>query len=160
MDYRMRKLHVKSKGMSLMELMIAVAIVGVLASIAYPSYQNYVYRVEVAEASTELRAIIDIIERFQVSQGRYPTQLSELNLSSELLEDPWGNTYQYLNLSTVKGNGKVRKNKSLKPINGYYDLYSVGRDGKSSSPLTAKASQDDVVVANDGAFIGLGSDYS
>jgi general secretion pathway protein G len=156
----MRKFHVKSKGMSLMELMIAVAIVGVLASIAYPSYQNYVYRVEVAEASTELRAIIDIIERFQVSQGRYPTQLSELNLSSELLEDPWGNTYQYLNLSTVKGNGKVRKNKSLKPINGYYDLYSVGRDGKSSSPLTAKASQDDVVVANDGAFIGLGSDYS
>jgi general secretion pathway protein G len=156
----MRKLHVKSKGMSLMELMIAVAIVGVLASIAYPSYQNYVYRVEVAEASTELRAIIDIIERFQVSQGRYPTQLSELNLSPELLEDPWGNTYQYLNLSTVKGNGKVRKNKSLKPINGFYDLYSVGRDGKSSSPLTAKASQDDVVVANDGAFIGLGSDYS
>jgi general secretion pathway protein G len=114
----------------------------------------------VAEASTELRAIIDIIERFQVSQGRYPTQLSELNLSPELLEDPWGNTYQYLNLSTVKSSGKVRKDKSLKPINGFYDLYSVGRDGKSSSPLTAEASQDDVVVANDGAYIGLGSDYS
>jgi general secretion pathway protein G len=45
------------------------------------------------------------------------------------------------------------------PINTTYDLYSKGKDGDSSPPLTARASQDDVVRANDGGFIGLGSRY-
>jgi general secretion pathway protein G len=156
----MRRSKAHLSGMSLIELMIAVAIVGILASIAYPSYQNYVYEVEISEAKTELQSLIDLIERYQVSQGQYPSSLSDLNLPSELAEDPWGFTYQYLNLANAKGNGKVRKDRNLKPINGYYDLYSVGRDGASQSPLTAESSQDDIVVANDGSFIGLGSDYT
>ena len=39
------------------------------------------------------------------------------------------------------------------------DLYSVGRDGKSASPLTAKDSLDDIVRGNNGAFVGLAADY-
>ncbi len=35
----------------------------------------------------------------------------------------------------------------------------MGPDGKSVAPLTAKASRDDIVRANDGKFIGEASDY-
>jgi len=45
------------------------------------------------------------------------------------------------------------------PLNSTYDLYSKGKDGASASPLTAKASADDVIRANDGGYIGLASGY-
>jgi general secretion pathway protein G len=44
-------------------------------------------------------------------------------------------------------------------LNSDYDLYSKGRDGRSVSPLTAKASRDDVIRASNGGFIGLGANY-
>ena len=45
------------------------------------------------------------------------------------------------------------------PINSDFDLYSTGPDGASVAPLTAEPSRDDIVRANDGAFIGLASEY-
>jgi general secretion pathway protein G len=53
----------------------------------------------------------------------------------------------------------MRKDRFLVPINTDYDLYSMGKDGRSSPPLTAKASRDDIIRANDGAYIGLASNY-
>ena len=35
----------------------------------------------------------------------------------------------------------------------------MGKDGQSAPPLTAAKSRDDVIIANDGGFIGLASDY-
>lgn len=55
--------------------------------------------------------------------------------------------------------GKKRKDKSLHPLNTDYDLYSMGPDGRSVSPLTAKASRDDIIRANNGGFIGVAEDY-
>ncbi len=45
------------------------------------------------------------------------------------------------------------------PINSDYDLWSSGKDGASSPPLTAKPSRDDIVRANNGRFVGLASDF-
>ena len=53
----------------------------------------------------------------------------------------------------------MRKDRFLVPINSCYDLYSMGKDGQSVPPLTAKASWDDIVRANDGAFVGLAWQY-
>jgi hypothetical protein len=39
------------------------------------------------------------------------------------------------------------------------DLYSSGKDGESRTPLTARPSRDDIVVARDGAFVGLATDF-
>jgi general secretion pathway protein G len=35
----------------------------------------------------------------------------------------------------------------------------MGKDGKSQSPLTAKASRDDIIRANNGQYVGLAADY-
>ena len=45
------------------------------------------------------------------------------------------------------------------PINTDFDLYSKGPDGKSATALTAKISQDDIIRANDGQYIGRASEY-
>jgi len=55
--------------------------------------------------------------------------------------------------------GQVRKDKSLHPLNTDYDLYSMGPDGQTAKPLTSSKSQDDIVRANNGGFVGLGKDY-
>jgi general secretion pathway protein G len=54
---------------------------------------------------------------------------------------------------------KPRKDKNLVPLNSDYDLYSMGKDGESQIPLTVKISHDDIIRANDGAFVGLAIDY-
>ena len=65
----------------------------------------------------------------------------------------------------AKGKGQgappagARKDKWLVPINSLYDLYSTGRDGETTPPLSAKASWDDIIMANDGAFIGLAKEF-
>jgi len=55
--------------------------------------------------------------------------------------------------------GQARKDRFLVPLNSDYDLYSAGKDGESRPPLSAQMSQDDIVRANDGAYIGLASQY-
>ncbi len=55
--------------------------------------------------------------------------------------------------------GKPRKDRFLHPINSDYDLYSMGKDGESVEPLTAKKSHDDVIRANDGSFVGLSVEF-
>ncbi|MDH4073829.1 MAG: prepilin-type cleavage/methylation domain-containing protein, partial [Gammaproteobacteria bacterium] len=52
-----------------------------------------------------------------------------------------------------------RKDGSLNPLNTDFDLYSAGADGESAGPLSATKSRDDIVRANNGAFIGLGENY-
>jgi general secretion pathway protein G len=52
-----------------------------------------------------------------------------------------------------------RKDRFLVPINSDFDLYSMGKDRDTVAPLTAKKSHDDIVRANDGAFVGLASEF-
>ena len=59
---------------------------------------------------------------------------------------------------TVKGKGKVRKDKNLGPLNRDYDLQFMGADGKTTTPLTTKASRDDTFRDANGGFIGLAAD--
>jgi len=47
----------------------------------------------------------------------------------------------------------------LVPLNSDYDLYSVGKDGASSPPIMAKPSQDDVIRASNGSYVGLAANF-
>ena len=112
-------------------------------------------------AITDIRMIEKQIVFFvQDNNGQLPDSLNDLpNIGT--INDPWGNPYQYLRIAggAIKGKGKLRKDHFLVPVNADYDLYSMGKDGKSQSPFSVKVSQDDIVRANDGRYVGLVSNY-
>lgn len=62
-------------GFTLIELMITVAIVGILSSIAYPNYTSYVQRGHRADARAGLLAAAQWLERAATATGVYPTSL-------------------------------------------------------------------------------------
>ena len=144
-------------GFSLLELMTTVAILGVLLAIAIPSYARYVTRANTGAAVADITGIHAAIERYALNAGAPPPDLAAIHKDGLL--DPWGRPYVYLSFSGLKGKGKMRKDKNLVPINSEYDLYSVGPDGDSVPPLTAKPSRDDIVMANDGKYVGPAEDY-
>jgi general secretion pathway protein G len=148
-----------SPGYTLVEIMIVVAIIGTLAAIAIPAFAHAMYRVQVTRAINDIRVLGGQIDIFEFENARVPDDLNEIGRGG--LKDPWGRPYVYLSFQAAGDGwkGAARKDHSLVPLNTSYDLYSVGKDGKSAPPLTAKASDDDIVRADDGGYIGLGANF-
>lgn len=183
-------LHRRQQGFTIVELMIAVAIVGALAGLAIPNYLGFLDKARVARAIAEVRYIERVIDSYESAYAALPNSLAQVGAGE--MVDPWGNPYEYLNIAalTLPGNGggggngggnhtfhwfepdsayaagagngsagRPRKDRFLHPINSDYDLYSMGKDGESLEPLTAKKSHDDVIRANDGSFVGLAVEF-
>ncbi|HBF42531.1 MAG TPA: prepilin-type cleavage/methylation domain-containing protein [Desulfobacteraceae bacterium] len=144
-------------GFTLLELLIVIGILGILAGIATPYYSTYVERARLTVVIMDIRSLQREITVYNIENYSLPNTLNDIGCGNK--NDPWGNPFQYLNYSTVKGKGKMRKDRFLVPINDDYDLYSMGKDGKSVPPLTAKASRDDIIRANNGEYIGIASRY-
>jgi general secretion pathway protein G len=157
----MRTSSVKhARGLTLIELLLVIIIVGVLSSLTIASYSNYIQNSKSTKAAGDLGKIKLLIDAFRLNNSdALPLTLAEVNAGA--MKDPWDNSYVYLNFSTITGMGvgAKRKDHNLVPINTAYDLYSKGPDGDSVAPLTAAKSRDDIILANDGGFIGKASDY-
>lgn len=153
---KIHRLTINSQGFTLVELMLTIAIIGILSSIAIPSYQDYTERAKVSQAIIDINAMSATIEHYFSEERTYPDSLADVNLASKL--DPWGHPYQYLNLNK-NGNGGARRDKNLNPLNSDFDLYSIGKDNETRLPITQKFSLDDVLRANDGNFINLAEKY-
>ncbi len=65
----------------------------------------------------------------------------------------------YLRFFGINGTASFRKNQNMVPINSDYDLYSKGKDGRSQKPIVSNVSQDDIIRARNGRFVGLASDF-
>ncbi len=72
------KLFCNRQGFTLIELMIVVSIIGVLASIAVPNYQQSVIRTREAVLSETLHAFRKAIDEYHADKGKYPDTLSDL----------------------------------------------------------------------------------
>lgn len=144
------------KGFTLIEVMMAIAIVSILAVIATPNYMEYREKARVAAVISEIRGLEKEITSYAIDHGNFPPSLDAIGFGN--LKDAWGTPYQYL---PVEGNppGKLRKDRFMVPVNTDFDLYSMGKDKVSASPFTAKPSRDDIVRANNGAYVGLASNF-
>ena len=147
------------KGLTLIELLITVAIVGILSAIAVPLYTGHIEKQRIVTAKTDIVNIESQIDRFEALNGRPPNDLAEAGINPTPT-DPWGTQYRYLRIAGVDPKpAGVRKDHSLVPLNDDYDLYSKGKDGNTDPALTGGPAQDDIIRANNGGFLDLGSEY-
>ena len=148
-----------STGYTLTEIALVLTILTLLFGVITPVYTSYVNAVKTDTVVDQLQEISNAIDKYFLDNGVYPDSLADI--FSPVPLDPWGHPYQYLKImgTPESGLGAMRKDKNLIPINSDYDLYSMGPDGKSTSPLTAKISQDDIVRGRNGSFYGVAIDY-
>ncbi|TFU99074.1 prepilin-type N-terminal cleavage/methylation domain-containing protein, partial [Bacillus stratosphericus] len=79
----------KIQGFTLVELMVAVAIIGIIAGIAYPSYSRYIERGHLTDAQAELLDINNNIKTERVSTpGSLSSQTDLQKRASGLFRDP------------------------------------------------------------------------
>ncbi len=71
----------KMQGITLLELMIVVVIIGILAAIAYPNYRDFTARAKRNEAKAALLKIATNQERFYLNNNTYTTDMTNLGFS-------------------------------------------------------------------------------
>jgi type IV pilus assembly protein PilA len=88
------------KGFTLIELMIVVAIIGILAAIAIPAYQDYTIRAQVSEGLTLASDVKAGIAEYTAQTGDWPVDLVEAGLgSAAVLGDKSGRYVESLDVS-------------------------------------------------------------
>ncbi|MBT8136675.1 MAG: pilin [Gammaproteobacteria bacterium] len=94
----------KQQGFTLIELMIVVAIIGILAAIAIPAYQDYTQRAQIGEAFTVVSSAKTAIAEFAQTNGAYPVAADITALELDIAA---GSAGKYANSLTVTGGSGV-----------------------------------------------------
>ena len=76
----MKTSHTKNRGFNLIDIMVVVSLIGVLATIAVPSYRSYKVRTQVAEGITAVNPIKDEMAYYYTVKGNFPANNNELGI--------------------------------------------------------------------------------
>jgi len=88
------------QGFTLIELMIVVAIIGILAAVAIPAYQDYTIRAKVTEAIGLAAAAKTAVSEYRLSQNTYPTTNSSAGMGTTIKS-------QYVTGLSIGSGGKI-----------------------------------------------------
>jgi prepilin-type N-terminal cleavage/methylation domain-containing protein len=144
-------------GFTLVELLVVVAILGVLVILALPAYNDYKYMAKVSRCKSEIRSMENVIALYVIDKATLPSQLSDL--PTPAFNDPWGHPYHYYNIATSMPVTESRywDLGGVDPLSLDYDLFSTGMDGITSYTLSDPQSLNDIVRVNSGSNVDGGS---
>ena len=114
----------REKGFTLVELMIVVSIVGILATIAAPSYQSSLVKAKETVLRQDLFTLRDLLDHHRADQGKYPPSLDGLVTAGYLRaipKDPFTNlssSWQEISEPTEGGIFDVYSGSDLMGTNG------------------------------------------
>ena len=94
------------KGFTLIELMIVIAIIGILAAIAIPAYQNYTIRTQVTEGLSLADGWKTAISEFYDQNGTFPTGFSAAGSATQIAESAV--TGKYVSAITIAAPGQIQ----------------------------------------------------
>lgn len=140
-----------NSGFTLIELLVVITVLGALASFAVARTQYTVEQAKIARAIGDIRAIAIDAQGYQAASVNNSPPPSLAAIDRAGLVDPWGRPYVYVLLTS---GGTPRTDVFGVDLNTMYDIYSVGKDGATTTSITAGPSLDDVLLGNDGGFIG------
>ncbi|WP_024904953.1 type II secretion system major pseudopilin GspG [Robbsia andropogonis] len=122
-----------ARGFTLIEVMVVIAIIGILATLIVPKIMNRPDQARRVAATQDIATLMQSLKLYRLDNGRYPTTEQGLRALiakpstdpvpnnwkdggylERLPNDPWGNPYQYLNPG----------------VHGEVDVFSYGADGK------------------------------
>lgn len=99
-------------GFTLIELMLVVVVIGILAAIAFPAYQDYLVRARLEDGKSKALEVAQRLERYYSEQLTYVTDLSKLGYSTSASVASDGGHY----LITVTANDNSNIKSSFKVI--------------------------------------------
>jgi general secretion pathway protein G len=119
----------KQMGFSMLEVMVVIAIIGIMMGVMVPVFMGNDDKARVSAAKQDIDAIATALDLYKLDNRRYPTtdqgldalvtppdnavNWAENGYLKKLKTDPWGNPYQYLSPGS----------------SGPYELFSLGADG-------------------------------
>jgi type IV pilus assembly protein PilA len=144
----------KTEGFTLIELMIVVAIIGILAAIAIPEYMNYQMKAKTAEAVTNIGAIKNLQIAYYAEEGTYRPCVAHPPGAPSTAKAAWGAGNNDFDIIGFKHSGSV-----------YYQ-YNVGSDTGAEMTIAAIGELDgkgeqgvfaySTTAGNNGADLGDG----
>jgi len=146
-----------NRGFTLVELLMVIAIIGVLSLMAIPQYSNLKNFANNSRCKSEIRTVEKSIIAYNLDHGSYPPGPLDATVTTTL-KDPWGRDYQYYNIQ-LNGAGGAYKDPATNDINTDFDLYSMGINGLGTHNLNDPDCIDDIIRAADGSIVEEGKDF-
>jgi len=142
---KMREIEMSDNGFSLIELMIVIAIIGILVAVALPKFTDMIREAKYTKARQDCDTLVHAIQKFNsleatTVQERYMEELKGRYVTAiDTLKDPWGNRYEQDYKKGV--------------------VYSKGADGKhkDGGGNLASENKDDICVIYAGALVLVGA---
>ncbi|HEZ3267669.1 TPA: pilin [Neisseria meningitidis] len=142
------------KGFTLIELMIVIAIVGILAAVALPAYQDYTARAQVSEAILLAEGQKSAVTEYYLNHGEWPKNNTSAGVASSAT-DIKGKYVKSVEVKNGVVTAEMKSSGVNKEIQGKkLSLWAKRQDGSvkwfCGQPVTRKANNADDVAADSG----------
>lgn len=131
----MKNIRNSESGFTLIEMMIAVAIIGVVAAVAIPAYKEHMLKAELVETATKLDSYVKRLEVYRLEYGVYPNDSHRAEPVGLTMPDDWmeatrlGGRFNWEGPDQYPYAGISIEGASLRPLDEFMILDKILDDG-------------------------------